>query len=115
GQAAFPDRNALTTACRNSRSFLLTFALLAPWISAGEPPSCSTREVILVDRPSKGKRAKPTPAQKPPQLAEYTAKRVFAATPEPAPAPLEQRSGPLLFVIQQHSAPALHYDLRVPR
>jgi len=83
----------------------------------GFPPGsrhpCSTREVILVDRPSKGKRAKPTPAQKPPQLGEYTAKRVFAATPEPAPAAIEQRSGPLLFVIQQHSARALHYDLRL--
>src|SRR3954453_7388714 len=47
------------------------------------------------------------------KLAEYTAKRSFAATPEPAPAPIAERSGPLLFVIQQHAARRLHYDLRL--
>ena len=47
------------------------------------------------------------------QLAEYTAKRSFDATPEPAPAPLAQRKGPLLFVIQQHAARRMHYDLRL--
>ncbi|HSU75744.1 MAG TPA: DNA ligase D [Burkholderiales bacterium] len=47
------------------------------------------------------------------QLAEYTAKRSFGATPEPAPAPLAQRKGPLLFVIQQHAARRMHYDLRL--
>src|SRR5437868_1726963 len=47
------------------------------------------------------------------KLAEYTAKRSFHATPEPAPAPIAKRSGPLLFVIQQHAARRLHYDLRL--
>src|SRR5437870_5251365 len=47
------------------------------------------------------------------KLAEYTAKRSFEATPEPAPAPLAPRKGPLLFVIQQHAARRLHYDLRL--
>src|SRR3989440_8647158 len=47
------------------------------------------------------------------QLADYTAKRSFEATPEPAPAPLAPRKGPLLFVIQQHAARRLHYDLRL--
>ncbi|HUL55907.1 MAG TPA: DNA ligase D [Usitatibacter sp.] len=46
-------------------------------------------------------------------LSEYTAKRAFDATPEPAPALVERTSGPLLFVIQQHSATRLHYDLRL--
>src|SRR4051812_1398556 len=46
-------------------------------------------------------------------LEEYAAKRSFKATPEPAPAAAESRSGPLLFVIQQHSARRLHYDLRL--
>lgn len=46
-------------------------------------------------------------------LGEYAAKRAFAATPEPAPALPPARSGPLLFVIQQHSARRLHYDLRL--
>src|SRR5947207_15186985 len=47
------------------------------------------------------------------QLDEYTAKRSFEATPEPAPAPLAPRKGPLLFVVQQHAARRLHYDLRL--
>jgi bifunctional non-homologous end joining protein LigD len=47
------------------------------------------------------------------RLAEYTAKRSFDATPEPAPAPLAARKGPLLFVIQQHAARRMHYDLRL--
>src|SRR5438067_1799245 len=47
------------------------------------------------------------------KLADYTAKRKFDATPEPAPAALPARNGPLLFVIQQHAARRLHYDLRL--
>src|SRR5438874_6339386 len=47
------------------------------------------------------------------KLTEYTAKRSFDATPEPAPAPIAKRNGPLLFVIQQHAARRLHYDLRL--
>jgi bifunctional non-homologous end joining protein LigD len=47
------------------------------------------------------------------KLAEYAAKRSFRATPEPAPAPVAQRDGPLLFVIQQHAARRMHYDFRL--
>ena len=47
------------------------------------------------------------------KLSEYSAKRSFQATPEPGPVPVEGRRGPLLFVIQQHSATRLHYDLRL--
>ncbi len=47
------------------------------------------------------------------KLSEYSAKRSFNATPEPAAAVPEARSGPLLFVIQQHSATRLHYDFRL--
>ena len=46
-------------------------------------------------------------------LAEYAAKRTFAATPEPPPAVPAAGSGPLLFVVQQHSATRLHYDFRL--
>ncbi len=46
-------------------------------------------------------------------LGEYSAKRAFASTPEPPPAPVAQRSGPLLFVVQLHAATRLHYDLRL--
>jgi bifunctional non-homologous end joining protein LigD len=47
------------------------------------------------------------------KLGEYSAKRKFEATPEPAPALPQARSGPLLFVIQQHAARRLHYDFRL--
>ena len=47
------------------------------------------------------------------RLAEYSAKRSFNATPEPAPASVGKRIGPLLFVIQQHAARRMHYDLRL--
>ena len=45
-------------------------------------------------------------------LSEYAAKRAFNITPEPEAA-IEAREGPLLFVIQQHAATRLHYDLRL--
>src|SRR5688572_26136996 len=47
------------------------------------------------------------------KLSEYSAKRSFKATPEPAPAVPQERAGPLLFVIQQHSARRMHYDFRL--
>jgi bifunctional non-homologous end joining protein LigD len=47
------------------------------------------------------------------KLSEYSARRSFAATPEPAPDVPAARDGPLLFVIQRHSARRLHYDLRL--
>jgi bifunctional non-homologous end joining protein LigD len=46
-------------------------------------------------------------------LGEYSAKRTFAATPEPAPGLAPETGGPLLFVVQRHSARRLHYDLRL--
>ncbi|HET7766912.1 MAG TPA: DNA ligase D [Burkholderiales bacterium] len=45
-------------------------------------------------------------------LGEYSKKRSFDATPEPAPAPAPG-TGPLLFVVQMHSARQLHYDFRL--
>ncbi len=46
-------------------------------------------------------------------LTEYSAKRTFSATPEPAAKLREANTGPLLFVIQQHAARHMHYDLRL--
>jgi bifunctional non-homologous end joining protein LigD len=46
-------------------------------------------------------------------LGEYAAKRSFEATPEPAPGTDASPGGPLLFVVQRHSARRLHYDLRL--
>ncbi|WP_457097075.1 DNA ligase D [Lysobacter sp. P5_B9] len=47
------------------------------------------------------------------KLSEYSAKRRFEATPEPAPAEPTHAGGPLLFVVQQHAATRLHYDFRI--
>ena len=47
------------------------------------------------------------------RLKEYSAKRSFKTTPEPGPSLPAARSGPLLFVVQQHSARRLHYDFRL--
>ena len=47
------------------------------------------------------------------KLSEYSAKRSFAATPEPAPKVASTGEGPLLFVVQQHRATRLHYDFRL--
>src|SRR5438067_13784372 len=46
-------------------------------------------------------------------LEEYAAKRTFADTPEPKPAVAAPESGPLMFVVQQHSARRMHYDFRL--
>ena len=46
-------------------------------------------------------------------LAPYAAKRAFTRTPEPGPAVVAGRGGPLLFVVQKHAARRLHYDFRL--
>jgi bifunctional non-homologous end joining protein LigD len=46
-------------------------------------------------------------------LKDYRTKRSFEATPEPPPKAVLERSGPLLFVVQQHSARRLHFDFRL--
>ena len=46
-------------------------------------------------------------------LAEYEAKRDFAKTPEPPPEQPATAGGPLTFVVQQHRATRMHYDVRL--
>lgn len=46
-------------------------------------------------------------------LREYAQKRTFSATPEPPAVVARGAGGPLLFVVQQHAASRLHYDLRL--
>lgn len=74
------------------------------------PPATARRVEKSGSRRAVPKPAVPAPAAG--GLGEYAAKRVFAATPEPAPA-IQTRTGPLLFVVQQHSARQLHYDFRL--
>jgi len=65
------------------------------------------------DRSAREKQAEPAAALKAPaRLGDYSAKRAFDVTPEPAPT-VADRTGPLLFVVQQHSARRMHYDFRL--
>ncbi|HEX6005575.1 MAG TPA: DNA ligase D [Burkholderiales bacterium] len=64
-------------------------------------------------RPHKPSRARTARAHERAALDEYRAKRAFDVTPEPGPEPAATGDGPLLFVIQQHSARRLHYDFRL--
>jgi bifunctional non-homologous end joining protein LigD len=65
----------------------------------------------VAHRDPKSRRASPRKAE--PPLAPYAAKRAFTRTPEPGPALVAGRGGPLLFVIQKHAARRLHYDFRL--
>ncbi|HKE48108.1 MAG TPA: DNA ligase D [Rhodanobacteraceae bacterium] len=47
------------------------------------------------------------------KLSEYSAKRAFDVTPEPEGKVAESGQGPLMFVVQQHSARRMHYDFRL--
>jgi bifunctional non-homologous end joining protein LigD len=49
------------------------------------------------------------------RLKEYERKRDFAATPEPGPREGEDGGGRARFVIQEHHARRLHWDLRLER
>ena len=52
---------------------------------------------------------------KSPRLREYEAKRDFDATPEPVGAAPESADSDTRFVIQEHHARSLHWDLRLER
>ena len=62
-----------------------------------------------------------TTSDAPDSLAEYDAKRDFGKTPEPPPPspslppsePPAAATGPLTFVVQQHRATRMHYDVRL--
>ncbi|HEV2268924.1 MAG TPA: non-homologous end-joining DNA ligase [Steroidobacteraceae bacterium] len=60
----------------------------------------------------KSRRVASTPKADRP-LAPYASKRAFTRTPEPGPAVVAGRGGPLLFVVQKHAARRLHYDFRL--
>ena len=66
----------------------------------------------MASRDPKSRRAPSAPKGERP-LAPYAAKRAFTRTPEPGPAVVAGRGGPLLFVVQKHAARRLHYDFRL--
>src|ERR1700710_1272532 len=49
------------------------------------------------------------------KLGEYERKRDFGTTPEPAGKKRRQKKGAPRFVVQEHSARRLHWDLRLER
>lgn len=59
-------------------------------------------------RPAKKPASAPAAA-----LCDYSAKRNFAHTSEPGPAPVRRRAAKLSFVVQKHAARRLHFDLRL--
>jgi bifunctional non-homologous end joining protein LigD len=70
----------------------------------------------LVDlRKSGGVATRRKPSEQPEALRPYRAKRDPAKTPEPMGAGRVRRGGALRFVIQEHHARALHWDLRLER
>jgi bifunctional non-homologous end joining protein LigD len=81
---------------------------------AAKPPTAAHQRGIA-EHASSRTSAKPASAAEPvaDALKDYSAKRTFEATPEPAPAPPRFGAGPLLFVVQQHAARRLHWDFRL--
>src|SRR6476659_10059874 len=64
----------------------------------------------MASKARKGPRAKTKSKQ---ELAEYGRKRDFSKTSEPGPKPRRRKKGKPRFVVQEHSARRLHWDLRL--
>ncbi len=71
-----------------------------------KPPSECTIDQLVED--------KTTATNDKDKLSEYASKRHFEKTPEPK-ATVERKEGKLIFVIQEHHARRLHYDLRLEK
>jgi DNA ligase D-like protein (predicted ligase)/DNA ligase D-like protein (predicted 3'-phosphoesterase) len=67
-----------------------------------------------IDQIAETKKPKIADVAKTDKLSEYASKRHFEETPEPKAA-VEKKGGPLIFVIQEHHARRLHYDLRLEK
>ena len=63
--------------------------------------------------PAKKKPAARKPGASGAALRDYSAKRDFTRTSEPAPQPPRPARGKLAFVVQKHDARRLHFDLRL--
>ena len=81
------------------------------------PEQCKLDQIIEVkktnndDKIGKDKRKDSMESEK---LSEYAKKRHFEETPEPK-ASVDKKGGNLIYVIQEHHARALHFDLRLEK
>ncbi len=74
------------------------------------PEQCTLDQLTEVPPPSESKKTEPNADDK---LAEYASKRNFGETPEPKGETANKES--LIYVIQEHHARALHWDLRLEK
>jgi hypothetical protein len=88
--------------------------VLARFDGRGRPPSPTwrTRDTGGDLTEAEVTMPKAKEAATPAALKEYEAKRDFAGTPEPAPAPPWPHQRPI-FIVQEHHATRLHYDFRL--
>jgi DNA ligase D-like protein (predicted 3'-phosphoesterase) len=70
-----------------------------------KPSECTIDQIVEAKKPETADRDK---------LSEYASKRHFEETPEPKGAG-EKKDEKLIFVIQEHHARRLHYDLRLEK
>ena len=79
-----------------------------------EPPKArSASKPASTRRRSNAKPPDDPPGDAPGDLTAYEAKRDFTKTPEPPPRAPATEAGPLTFVVQQHRATRMHYDVRL--
>jgi DNA ligase D-like protein (predicted ligase)/DNA ligase D-like protein (predicted 3'-phosphoesterase) len=81
------------------------------------PEQCTLDQIIEVRKSEINDttgRDKPKDSAESEKLSEYAKKRHFEETPEPK-ATVEKNGGKLIYVIQEHHARALHFDLRLEK
>jgi bifunctional non-homologous end joining protein LigD len=81
------------------------------------PEQCTLDQIIEVKKTGIADTTgnyKPKDSVESEKLSEYTQKRHFEETPEPK-ALVEKNGGKLIYVIQEHHARALHFDLRLEK
>jgi bifunctional non-homologous end joining protein LigD len=80
------------------------------------PQQCTLGQIIEVKKTDIGitDKEKQKDSAESDKLSEYAKKRRFEETPEPK-AKVEEKGGKLIYVIQEHHARALHFDLRLEK
>ena len=78
------------------------------------PEQCTLDQIIEIKKTDIDTMKTMLKDQRIEKLSEYAKKRHFEETPEPKAAE-EKKGDKLIFVIQEHHARALHYDLRLEK